>query len=166
MIDVTFPNNSYSTVCSQQSEKTQSSKTSTHHSHLSIFYLDSTKWSSYDEMRYVSGVNSCGGWVVKAMDLWSIGVSLRRFESCPWRLFLYSTRRRKWLLKKIHTFREGFNCFYTKNKTKDRQQPWDKTKALNYSDTPTNKPQHTTNSKTHSVSYTNIHLQHYIHLFP
>ena len=34
--------------------------------------------------------SSCGGRVVKAMDLKSIRVSLRRFESCPQRSFSLS----------------------------------------------------------------------------
>ena len=35
--------------------------------------------------------NSCGGRVVKAMDLKSIGVYPRRFESCPQRIFFLLT---------------------------------------------------------------------------
>ena len=34
-------------------------------------------------------VYSCGGRVVKAMDLKSIGVSPRRFESCPQRFLFF-----------------------------------------------------------------------------
>ncbi len=37
--------------------------------------------------------NSCGGRVVKAMDLKSIGVSPRRFESCSQRLFFINSFR-------------------------------------------------------------------------
>lgn len=40
---------------------------------------------------YIVGFStSCGGRVVKAMDLKSIRVSLRRFESCPQRFFFFS----------------------------------------------------------------------------